>query len=174
MVSMYIIFLCIVPLAVIISFSTYYFQCHLKTWWMTNARKAAIKSHAQQVGLDRRGGRPQSKFNIDAETIKALNISAPVTQPMVPQQPLAPSTPPMPPSQHQKSHRSVSRVRGSFRNVDISGPCAAELKQQPCGSTRPAPARPAPARPAQGGPRVSRGLICVHHKSVCLIIVHGA
>lgn len=152
MVSMYIIFLCIVPLAVITSFSIYYFRRHLKTWWMTKARKAAIKSRAQQVGLDRRGGRPLSKFSIDAEAIKALNISGPVTQHMAPQEPLVPSAPPLPPSQHQKPHRSVSRERGSFRSVDISGPVLQSSSNSHIAPTRPAPARPAPARPAPGRP----------------------
>nr|XP_037282562.1 zinc metalloproteinase-disintegrin-like EoMP06 [Rhipicephalus microplus] len=152
MVSMYIIFLCIVPLAVITSFSIYYFRRHLKTWWMTKARKAAIKSRAQQVGLDRRGGRPLSKFNIDAEAIKALNISSPVAQHMAPQEPLVPSAPPLPPPQHQKPHRSVSRERGSFRSVDISGPVLQSSSNSHITPTRPAPARPAPARPAPGRP----------------------
>ncbi|XP_037504536.1 zinc metalloproteinase-disintegrin-like EoMP06 [Rhipicephalus sanguineus] len=152
MVSMYIIFLCIVPLAVITSFSIYYFRRHLKTWWMTKARKAAIKSRAQQVGLDRRGGRPLSKFSIDAEAIKALNISSPVAQHMAPQEPLVPSAPPLPPPQHQKPNRSVSRERGSFRSVDISGPVLQSSSNSHITPTRPAPARPAPARPAPGRP----------------------
>lgn len=43
MVAMYILFLCIMPLAAVATFSIYYFRRHLKTWWMTKARKAAIK-----------------------------------------------------------------------------------------------------------------------------------
>uniref|UniRef100_A0A147BIC0 Putative zinc metalloproteinase n=1 Tax=Ixodes ricinus TaxID=34613 RepID=A0A147BIC0_IXORI len=143
MVSMYIIFLCIVPLAAVTTFSIYYFRRHLKTWWMTKARKAAIKSRAQQTA-NRRGSRPLSKFNVDAEALKALEISPPLTQP---------SCPPV----RQKS----------FRSADISRPVLQSTSNSRAAPTRPAPSRPAPARPSvqrapscpgqgTGRPRVAR------------------
>ncbi|EEC01550.1 zinc metalloproteinase, putative [Ixodes scapularis] len=144
MVSMYIIFLCIVPLAAVTTFSIYYFRRHLKTWWMTKARKAAIKSRAQQTA-NRRGSRPLSKFNVDAEALKALEISPPLTQP---------SCPPV----RQKS----------FRSADISRPVLQSTSNSRAAPSRPAPLRPAPARPSSvqrapscpaqgtGRPRVAR------------------
>lgn len=147
MVAMYVIFLCIVPLAAIATFCIYYYRRHLKLWWMTKARKAAIKTRAQQVS-EGRSHRPLSKFGKDVESLKGLDISAP----------LAPSAPPAGPAGD----------RGSFRDVEISGPVLQSTSNARAGAvpSRPAPRRPAPSRPAPPRPTVQRAPSCPAHGSL--------
>ncbi|XP_064465637.1 zinc metalloproteinase-disintegrin-like EoMP06 [Ornithodoros turicata] len=85
MVAMYIIFLCIIPMAAIATFSIYYFRNHLKMWWVTKARKAAIKTRAQQLSTGQGYHPAPNKDSLSAaplhrSSFRDVEISRPVLQ----------------------------------------------------------------------------------------------
>lgn len=92
-----------------------------------------------------------------------MDISAPVAQPTIPCTPPAVALPP---------GRSPSRDRGSFRNVDISGPVLQSTSNSHAAThrpTRPVPLRPAPAVPTPAVPtpgNVQRAPSCPTRGSV--------
>lgn len=82
---MYIIFLCIVPLAAVTTFSIYYFRRHLKTWWMTKARKAAIKyvfflikmvhlKHVRSILAETKAAEAKNKYGRSRRTSASFSV----------------------------------------------------------------------------------------------------
>ncbi|KFM66951.1 hypothetical protein X975_11154, partial [Stegodyphus mimosarum] len=139
---MYVIFLGLLPLMVLASAGIYYYRNHLKNWWSRKAHKANIKSRAKTT--TQRKVQPPSKFQFDRNSIRTLEISAPL--PVSSSVNCAVST--LPP---QTSHNLADS--SGFSEVQISAPVP--QNSSTLQSNKFTPVRPAPPRPDNTPQRTS-------------------
>ncbi|XP_035208976.1 disintegrin and metalloproteinase domain-containing protein 12-like isoform X3 [Stegodyphus dumicola] len=133
-IAMYVIFLGLLPLMVLASAGIYYYRNHLKNWWSRKAHKANIKSRAKTT--TQRKLQPPSKFQFDRNSIRTLEISAPL--PVSSSVNCAVSTLPA-----QTSHNLADS--SGFSEVQISSPVP--QNSGTLQSNKFTPVRPAPPRP---------------------------
>ncbi|RWS29900.1 disintegrin and metalloproteinase domain-containing protein 28-like isoform X2 [Leptotrombidium deliense] len=131
--ALYIIFLCILPLTSFSAFIAYYFQEHIKTWWIVKARKATIKTRAKE-GAHRTHPRLPSRFDVHS-----LEISEPIS--------FEESIDSATTASHKDFFKNQS-FRKSLRGLEISAPI---VLHDASNEVKVKPMRPAPPPPLQSG-----------------------
>ncbi|XP_015909996.1 zinc metalloproteinase-disintegrin-like MTP8 [Parasteatoda tepidariorum] len=140
--AMYIVFLGLLPLAVLTALAIYYYRSHLKTWWSKKAHKANIKSRTKTNA--QRKAQPSTKFNFDRNSLRTLEISSPIQIP--------------PPAVPFSNHPSMP---STLPNKNVNNLCQVHISPPiPQSSTNNIPSnkfipvRPAPPRPENAPKRV--------------------
>lgn len=138
-ISMYVVFLGLLPLMLFSSLTIYYYRSHIKVWWSKRAHKATIKSREKTT--TQRKVQPPSKFSFDKTVLRTLEISEPIhVLPSASTNPHFPATLPCKTSKNTADESNLRQGAISFPIPELLGNINVQKSKL-------VPVRPSPPRP---------------------------